>query len=100
MASSRHGDDRRGGGRRGARLTLELPLDPEALLDEDAFDRDEFMPYWAEVWPSGLALARHVAGLDLTGLAVLELGCGLGLPSLVASLAGRTSWRATGPPTL
>jgi predicted nicotinamide N-methyase len=43
------------------------------------------MPYWAELWPSGLALAEAVTGV--TG-SVLELGCGLGLPSLVAALDG------------
>jgi predicted nicotinamide N-methyase len=46
------------------------------------------MPYWAELWPSGLALARHVATRELAGLRVLELGCGLGLPSLAAALRG------------
>lgn len=58
------------------------------MIDEAAFDEDEFLPYWAELWPSGLALARHVAGLELRGLRVLELGCGLGLPSLAAALRG------------
>jgi predicted nicotinamide N-methyase len=69
-------------------LVIGRPADPEALIDEDAFERDEFLPYWAELWPSGLALARKVAELPLVRRTVLELGCGLGLPSLVASLAG------------
>jgi predicted nicotinamide N-methyase len=69
-------------------LVIARPADPEALIDDDAFDRDEFLPYWAELWPSGLALARRVAELQLARRTVLELGCGLGLPSLVASLAG------------
>ena len=46
------------------------------------------MPYWAELWPSGAALARVVAELDLGGLRALELGAGLGLPSLAAALRG------------
>jgi predicted nicotinamide N-methyase len=79
-------------------LMLERPADPEMLLDEEAFERDEFMPYWAEVWPSGVALAQYVARLGVTGRTVLELGCGLGLPSLAASLAGAevvaTDWAA------
>ena len=41
-----------------------------------------------DLWPSGLVLARHVAALALAGKTVLELGCGLGLPSLAAALAG------------
>ena len=39
-------------------LSLLRPREPEALLDEEAFAEDEFMPYWAELWPAGLALAR------------------------------------------
>ncbi|HUZ98231.1 MAG TPA: 50S ribosomal protein L11 methyltransferase [Gaiellaceae bacterium] len=46
------------------------------------------MPYWAELWPSGVALACVVAELDLGGKRVLELGAGLGLPSLAAALRG------------
>jgi predicted nicotinamide N-methyase len=70
-------------------VTIERPHDVERLLDEEAFAaRDEFLPYWAELWPSGVALAREVAGRALRGRRVLELGCGLGLPSLAASLAG------------
>jgi predicted nicotinamide N-methyase len=45
------------------------------------------MPYWAELWPSGLALARALPD-DLAGKAVVELGCGLGVPSLVAASRG------------
>ena len=46
------------------------------------------MPYWAELWPSGVALARVVEEQDLAGARVLELGAGLGLPSLAAALRG------------
>jgi predicted nicotinamide N-methyase len=45
------------------------------------------MPYWAELWPSGLALAEALPP-RLDGLAVVELGCGLGVPSLVAASRG------------
>jgi predicted nicotinamide N-methyase len=48
---------------------------------------DEFMPYWAELWPSGLALAQALPA-RLDGLEVVELGCGLGVPSLVAAARG------------
>jgi predicted nicotinamide N-methyase len=68
-------------------LSLLRPRDPEALLDDDAFADDEFMPYWAELWPAGLALARALPG-RLDGVRVIELGCGLGVPSLVASARG------------
>jgi predicted nicotinamide N-methyase len=72
----------------GRRLVVHRPPDPEALLDERAFEHEEFLPYWAELWPSGLALAERVAALPLRGRRILELGCGLGLPSLVAAAGG------------
>jgi predicted nicotinamide N-methyase len=68
-------------------LSLVRPEEPEALLDEDAFADDEFMPYWAELWPAGLALARALPD-DLAGQRVVELGCGLGVPSLLAAARG------------
>ena len=73
---------------RGAALQVLRPRDAEALLDEQAFEHEEYLPYWAELWPSGVALARRVAVRSLRGARVLELGCGLGLPSLAAALAG------------
>ena len=36
----------------GRDLRLLRPRDAEALLDEEAFEREEFLPYWAELWPS------------------------------------------------
>jgi predicted nicotinamide N-methyase len=82
----------------GRDLRLLRPRDSEALLDEEAFEREEFLPYWAELWPSSLALARAIAGRALRGARTLELGCGLGLPSIAAALAGgrvlATDWSA------
>jgi predicted nicotinamide N-methyase len=71
-------------------LLLEILRPPSAdeLIDEAAFDEEEFLPYWAELWPSGLALAQHVSRRELHGLKVVELGCGLGLPSLAAAARG------------
>ena len=73
---------------RGRELHILRPRDSEALLDEEAFEREEFLPYWAELWPSGVALARSVSARSLRGARVLELGCGLALPSIAAALAG------------
>jgi predicted nicotinamide N-methyase len=67
-------------------LSLLRPVSPDALLDEAAFARDEFLPYWAELWPAATALAAALP--DVAGLCVVELGCGLGLPSLVAAARG------------
>jgi predicted nicotinamide N-methyase len=72
----------------GRDLVIARPAEPESLLDDEAFAREEFLPYWAELWPSARVLARRVGVLALRGARVLELGCGLGLPSLAAALAG------------
>ncbi len=73
----------------GRDVLVARPRDSEALLDEEAFDaRDEYLPYWAELWPSAIALARVVARRPLRGKRVLELGCGLGLPGLAAATGG------------
>ena len=72
----------------GRDLRLLRPRDAEALLDEHAFEHEEYLPYWAELWPSSLALARAIGGRALKGARTLELGCGLGLPSIAAALAG------------
>jgi predicted nicotinamide N-methyase len=72
----------------GRDLALLRPRDAEALLSEEAFAHEEFLPYWAELWPSALALARLIGTRALHGARTLELGCGLGLPSIAAALAG------------
>ena len=69
-------------------IALLRPRDPDSLATQEAYERDEFLPYWAELWPSAIALARMVAARALHGARTLELGCGLGLPSLAAALAG------------
>jgi predicted nicotinamide N-methyase len=72
----------------GRDLRILRPRDSEALLTEEAFEREEFLPYWAELWPSARALARTVARHALKGARTVELGCGLGLASLAAAAAG------------
>lgn len=72
----------------GLEIALEVVACPEELIGDPA---DEYqIPCWAEIWPSALALADYLATLDLAGQRVLELGCGLGLPGLVAAKRGAT----------
>jgi predicted nicotinamide N-methyase len=70
----------------------------DALIDEEEFARDERLPYWADLWPSAVALARshaeYTSEEHLAGRRVVELGCGVGLPS-VAALARGDSVTAT-----
>ena len=75
----------------GREVRLLRPRDGDALLDEVLAEEDpgdERLPFWAELWPSGSALAAAVAARPLAGVRVLELGCGLGLVSVAAAGAG------------
>lgn len=72
-----------------------LPTSIDPLLDHPAthaaFDQDEYMPYWAELWPSALMLGQEIAQRTWPcGLQALEVGCGLGLSGLVALALGMT----------
>ena len=66
------------------------PASADALIDEGDFERDERLPYWAELWPSAIALARYLARKTVGGKRAIELGCGLGLPTVVALSRGAT----------
>lgn len=74
-----------------------MPTDCDALLDdprtEARFERDEYMPYWATLWPAAFVLADAVANWPrvdsaATAPTALELGCGLGLVGLIAAERG------------
>lgn len=45
-------------------------------------------PLFGQLWPAGHALAVAMGGIDLAGRRVLELGCGIGLASLVLQRRG------------
>ncbi len=52
--------------------------------------QDERIPYWAELWPSALALSHYMCQMkfDWQDKTVLEIGAGLSLPSIVAGKLG------------
>jgi predicted nicotinamide N-methyase len=53
------------------------------------YERDGYLPYWADVWPASVCLARHlVRGPSLDGLRVLDLGCGVGVAGIGARRMG------------
>ncbi|HMO39589.1 MAG TPA: 50S ribosomal protein L11 methyltransferase [Saprospiraceae bacterium] len=65
----------------------------EALLakgDTHTDVQDERIPYWAELWPAAVGLSRYLvlSGAIQAGMQVLEIGCGLGLPGIVAGRLG------------
>jgi len=79
-------------------LALETLADLDAAVDEllrrteespAELERD-LCPYFGVVWPAARALASELArrGAELAGKSVLELGCGLALPALVAAKCG------------
>lgn len=77
----------------GRTFLIRRPAEPDRLLDHpsvhEAFARDEYMPYWADLWPAARMLAKAILRGDwLRGLETLELGCGLGLPGVAALSKG------------
>ncbi len=73
-----------------APLRLYTVVDLERLVDRAALLRgDAEPPYWAYLWSGGRCLAEYLARWTaLHDRRVLEIGCGLGLPGVVAAAAG------------
>ena len=81
----------------GLQINLRIITDPEVLFDEllgknpdDLRVKDEQIPYWADLWPSSIALSRYLVDNPVVKkqMNVLELGCGLGLAGIVAGMLG------------
>jgi predicted nicotinamide N-methyase len=82
----------------GGELRLLQPSEAAELPDDGPVEWAPLMPYWSVLWRSGMALGRELAAARLAGLSVVELGCGLGVPSLVAARAGATVLATDGSP--
>src|SRR5437660_12826962 len=72
-------------------LRVLQPSEAHELPDDGPIEWAPLVPYWSVLWRSGMALAREVDGAELDGLRVVELGCGLAVPSLVAARSGATA---------
>ena len=80
------------------RLTIRGPAREghDRLFAAARVQREQPRPYWADIWPSGVALADLVVEQAdaLVGGPVLELGCGLGVTATAALSAGADLWVA------
>ncbi|MBE9059952.1 methyltransferase [cf. Phormidesmis sp. LEGE 11477] len=72
---------------------ITYPGNADELLDhpstQSAFHADQYMPYWAELWPSSQMLGEVL--MQQTWPAdhpALEIGCGVGLAGIVALSLG------------
>ncbi len=74
-------------------FVIARPGESDRLLDHpsvrSAFAVDEYMPYWADLWPAARMLAKAILRETWSpGLRALEVGCGLGLPGVAALAMG------------
>ena len=69
-------------------VDLTLPKAADELIDVSEFNRDERLPYWADVWPAARALTRYLLDRPRPSGRVIELGCGIALPSLALRANG------------
>lgn len=77
----------------GQTLRMTLPAVPDALLEDPevhaAFDRDEYMPYWAFLWPAALKMVATILKTPWpAGAEVLEIGAGIGIVGLAGLARG------------
>ncbi|MFW5730059.1 MAG: class I SAM-dependent methyltransferase [Desulfonatronovibrionaceae bacterium] len=51
---------------------------------------EDHIPYWTEIWPAAVALGEYLyqKAREIKGRVCLDLGCGLGLTTLVAAECG------------
>jgi predicted nicotinamide N-methyase len=64
------------------------PKESAELPDDGPVEWAPIAPYSSVLWRSGVALARELDGVGLPGTRVVELGCGLAVPSIAAARAG------------
>jgi predicted nicotinamide N-methyase len=72
----------------GGEIRVLQPADSAELPDAGGVEWAPVVPYWSVLWRSGVALARDVDAAPLRGRRVVELGCGLAVPSIAAARGG------------
>ena len=69
-------------------LRIRQPREAAELPDDQGVEWAPLVPYWSVLWRSGIALAGELSACPLAGQRVVELGCGLAVPSLAAAQRG------------
>jgi predicted nicotinamide N-methyase len=69
-------------------LRVLQPAEAAKIPDDHQVEWAPLAPYWSVLWRSGVALGRELDGEEIRGLRVVELGCGLAVPSIAAARAG------------
>jgi predicted nicotinamide N-methyase len=77
----------------GRTFLLDRPAESDRLAKHPAvraaFEADQYVPYWADLWPAARMLAKAILRESWTpGTEALEVGCGLGLGGVVALSMG------------
>lgn len=72
---------------------IERPAGLDKVFDHpqvrSAYDADEYIPYWTDLWAAARMLAKVIVREPWTGTPeVLEIGCGLGLGGIAALSRG------------
>ena len=84
--------------KRQAYLIDEVSYIIDSLKDNNQYDDDDgaaalginsaTWPLFGQVWPTSVAMAMNICRLELAGKRVLEIGCGIGLCSIVLHRMG------------
>jgi ETFB lysine methyltransferase len=73
-------------------LRFVMPADQNKVLDtipDEQYEKERFLPYWTEHWPSASPLCTLLQHIFLTeGSRICELGCGLGVISALLAARG------------
>lgn len=56
--------------------------------EQDNSLKEEYCPYFGVLWEAGVGLSQHLLSMNLTGKKVIEIGCGLALPSFIVTRKG------------
>jgi predicted nicotinamide N-methyase len=77
----------------GRTFVFDRPAGLDHLFDHpavrSAYAADEYIPYWADLWPAAIMLAEVVLAEPFgEGLEALEFGCGLGVSGMAALSRG------------